>query len=67
MEGTIMEKLKPCPFCGRAKGYLTRLAIYSAPQIIDTITVACGSCGATCGTFSNNEDAIEAWDKRAAK
>lgn len=52
------EKLKHCPFCGSER---TRLrTVYENYQY----DVECSSCGANIIGFENEEEAIEAWNKR---
>ena len=67
-----MDKLKPCPFCGRNHGLL----VASTRQYIDGVlieqwSVFCDAsgdkvgCGAMCGYHDSKEKAIEAWNRRA--
>lgn len=66
-----MEKLKPCPFCGRNHGLL----VASIPHRLDDVfyeqwTVYCdasggkGGCGASCGYHASEAEAIAAWNRR---
>lgn len=54
--------LKPCPFCGGAP--------YQGSEIGETGEldwfVACGNyCGAACQTFDSQDEADQAWNRRA--
>ena len=70
-----MAELKPCPFCKTRRSILMTLAEI---ELIDTPTeyqmshygVVCdyqsGGCGASTGwQYTSEEDAIEAWNRRA--
>ena len=64
-----MDKLKPCPFCGRKP---SKVREHRGPSISDTFySVECkaplSKCGANPRTryFTNKESAIEAWNRRA--
>ena len=71
-----MTELKPCPFCGgEAKladnefgepVFDNNLAqvdfMYSAP---DAFWVECKDCFAMSGSYNTEEEAIEAWNRRA--
>ena len=53
-----MERLKDCPFCGGFGG--VRQNIYATHYYI-----ICCSCGCTTKYFGYQEDAVEAWNRRA--
>lgn len=58
----MMEKLKPCPFCnGNAK---IRREKYWQPKIARN--VICTNCFANSGWFDTEDEAIEAWNRRAS-
>ena len=72
-----MTELKPCPFCGG-----TELIITSCVELEDcnnfaecggtpNYIVCCdykqGGCGAASGYCLNEEEAIEAWNRRAGE
>jgi Lar family restriction alleviation protein len=62
--GVILEKLKPCPFCGGkamlyAKTGLTTIGIYA---------IRCLKCNMGFGyTFATEELAIETWNRRVSE
>jgi Lar family restriction alleviation protein len=58
-------KLLPCPFCGGAEKWPPYVSKYMLPEIIEYLTVVCGNCSATCGHCASEEEAIEAWNRRA--
>lgn len=73
-----MDELKSCPFCGKTVANCCTVAecdmtdFDSADYIYNSMhyTVVCnynkGGCGASCGGYhSNEESAIEAWNRRA--
>ena len=72
-----MTELKPCPFCGGEKIIITdcreleKCNNFGKCESIHSYTVCCdfrqGGCGATSGYRSNEEDAIEAWNRRAGE
>lgn len=57
-----MTELKPCPFCGGDEIYLT---VASTVGKVYWAKVDCNRC--FCGTSKKDteEDAIEAWNRRA--
>jgi Lar family restriction alleviation protein len=59
-----MTELKPCPFCGETE----RIAIDTiADEVEDSFAVICGGCAAaTKLTCRSREEAIAAWNRRAA-
>lgn len=69
-----MNKLKPCPFCGRSHGLLItsihhRLD-YSTYEQWSVFCDASGDkvgCGASCGYHRTKTEAIEAWNRRAGE
>ena len=71
-------ELKPCPFCGAEEIHVNRVYIYSVsnadeivPIVVDEwadlveVNVTCLSCGLGGYTEETEEEAIEAWNKRA--
>lgn len=50
--------LKPCPFCGEKAKH-----VYF--KFTDTHSVLCRNCGAESYEFGTEEEAIEAWNRRA--
>ena len=51
-----MEELKPCPFCGgEAKIFTPTISTY----------IMCKECKASTNLYSQSEEAIEAWNRRA--
>ena len=54
------EGLKPCPFCGGFGGVSQN--IYKTHYCIK-----CGSCGCSTEYFTHQEQAVEAWNKRAKR
>ncbi len=64
--GGLMEtKLKPCPFCGR-KAELVRME-YGSGSVYFGITCENWRCAvaSVVPNFSYEEEAIEAWNRRA--
>jgi Lar family restriction alleviation protein len=70
----MADQLARCPFCGKAAP-IVRLMFSSEVDLIDKhysvdqLTVVCdarqGGCGATSGYKGTEEEAIQAWNKRA--
>ena len=75
---SVMEELKPCPFCGM----VTSVSCMSAAQaeLMDTenlnydtasnqfavvCSVHCEGCGASSGYHGTMEGAVKAWNRRA--
>lgn len=54
-----MTELKPCPFCG-GEARLWHPKEYD----ITLGSVKCNSCGASTESFTDDDSAIEAWNKR---
>ena len=54
-----MEKLKPCPFCG-GEACILEICGYDMP-----FEVFCG-CGGRVAYYETKEEAIDAWNRRAA-
>lgn len=70
MVGERMKELRRCPFCGNEN--LVVLEESTDSEIYENIinyAVCCdfhrGGCGATSGYRISEEEAIEAWNKRA--
>lgn len=68
----MKDKLKPCPFCGGEK--VVVLEEGGNSEIFENIRnyiICCdfnnGGCGATSGFRRTEEEAIEAWNKRAGE
>lgn len=62
-----MEKLKPCPFCGAKETDEDKpLSVFAGFRGSEW-TVECERCGANLGwgSYIQQEDAIEAWNRRA--
>lgn len=56
-----MDELKPCPFCGgKAK---IRSEKYWQPNV--RRNVICTNCFANTGWYKTEDEAIEAWNRRA--
>ncbi len=61
-----MAELKPCPFCGETRVYIERVVAYTPTGY--GYSVRCGNipyCGAIQRLFYTEEEATEAWDRRA--
>ena len=56
-----MEKLKSCPFCGSANVG----SMNDTDFIVDIWWVECRECFSRTMTFTNEKEAIEAWNRRA--
>lgn len=73
----MTDKLKPCPFCGSEKLIITDCVEleecdnFEKCECVRRYTVCCdfrqGGCGATSGFRLNEEEAIEAWNRRAGE
>lgn len=70
------NELKPCPFCGNTNIHKTNcreLEDCAHFEVCDTdilyfayvCSVNHGGCGATTGYYETEEEAIEAWNRRA--
>ena len=53
----MSDELKPCPFCGSSNFYSEKIEFDAR--------VGCGNCGAKTRLYNTDEEAIEAWNKRA--
>jgi Lar family restriction alleviation protein len=53
-----MADLKPCPFCGKK-------TIECYEHRYGGFFVRCGWCGAEIGSSNNQNEAIEAWNRRS--
>ena len=60
LEGGIMTELKPCPFCGGE-------AEIFVSDVTDRALVYCRGCDAQIQMKPNEEEAIEAWNKRVGE
>ncbi len=64
--GAGMSELKPCPFCGNTP---TIRIFRGRDGWRDRYAVICrydeGGCGAESGLYHYEEEAIEAWNRRA--
>ena len=60
-EGTIMDELKPCPFCG---GEAEMLGMKVPPPLP---WLRCKSCGAETSVYATEAEAIAAWNTRAER
>ena len=54
-------KLKPCPFCGG----VAMTICDRAPSEDSLFWVRCFGCGAETSLFNSEEEAKEAWNRRA--
>ena len=60
-----MEELKPCPFCGGDARY-NRIT-YHTVIANESHIVFCAKCGASTQKYKTKQEAIAAWNKRAAE
>ena len=63
----MVEKLKPCPFCGRNTGIIQKVStLCEEKTCIYQIVCAAflGGCGASGGVGLTAPKAIEAWSRR---
>lgn len=66
----MMNKLKPCPFCGSTDVEVIN-ALEEQPEMEligltkDNWNVVCNECHAFGGTQRTEAEAIEAWNRRA--
>lgn len=64
--GTVMKpkptKLKPCPFCGSDKVFVSKFQTNFFQERYSVICEDCQSHGKNC---KNEQDAAEAWNRRA--
>ena len=56
----MSNELKPCPFCGS-----TNIDCADAGHKTDVWFIQCDDCGATFPHFDSEQEAKDAWDKRA--
>ena len=59
----LMEKLKPCPFCGKEG----ELFSHEAPQVLGGGTrymVVCSRCFERAGNVDTRDGAIKMWNRR---
>lgn len=63
------NKLLPCPFCGQTKTLIfvpdDDYMVYAAVNCRVECETVLGGCGATGGFRETEEEAIEAWNRRA--
>ena len=59
-----MAELKPCPFCG-GEAFTVENLYYCEPGRVGLWTVECNGCHATTFEYDSEQEAIEAWDRRA--
>ena len=61
-------KLKPCPFCGYRERVFVTVRL-GQDGWRDSYYVLCdyyeGGCGASGGVYHTEEEAVEAWNRRA--
>lgn len=69
-----MEELKPCPYCGKKNPFLgaeNEIRIAYEGDGNEVFAVCCdytdGGCGACGGYRETKEEAVEAWNRRAAQ
>ena len=55
----MMNKLKPCPFCGGNAN------TYHNPFTVAEHYVSCNNCNAKTDVYFKKKQAIEAWNRRA--
>ena len=61
----MMDKLKPCPFCGGAATvYVDPDATRDSVGRLWAFYVVCDRCCAMSGTTFSKEKAVEAWNRR---
>ena len=60
-----MAKLKPCPFCG-GEAELVDIDPAGMLGTYDPITVHCKECECNTNWFSEEWEAIEAWNRRVS-
>ena len=58
----MSEKLKPCPFCGSK---WTQVRYSNNPFDKNRYRAECTDCYAVTKACNNEQDAIEAWNRRA--
>lgn len=70
-------ELKPCPFCGKTVAFCATVAEielvdeddYRYDSFANQYQVCCdyqnGGCGSCTGSHQSEDDAIEAWNRRA--
>ena len=59
-----MAELKPCPFCG-GKAFLSEYLYSCEPGRCTTQFVEFNGCHTTTYEYNTEEEAIEAWNRRA--
>jgi Lar family restriction alleviation protein len=59
-----MAELKPCPFCG-SKAFLSEFVYDLELGRVKMQFVECNGCHATTYEYDTEEEAIEAWNRRA--
>lgn len=60
-------ELKPCPFCG-GKAKMEKIIHDDLPtNEFDTFWISCEECESESTACTNEEDAIEAWNRRVTE
>ena len=56
----MADKLKPCPFCGGDAG---TIEVFAYGRVAGYF-VSCEKCGCQLKSYTSNQNAIKAWNKR---
>lgn len=66
MDTFIMNKLKPCPFCGGTAhiAYDAKRKIYGKDEYRSGVAIYCGVCEARM-FYPSQKLAVESWNRRA--
>ena len=65
----MMDKLKPCPFCGGQQLYDNIGVHYDESGLSDVryfYSVVCINCGCRTASFEQKLNAIESWNRRVS-